>query len=538
VLLSASIPLSLTTILTKTEKFVAKKWTACALLVVLASAVIGSEMVRSGVQSADALNPNKEVQLTLAASPATALPASDIFVVNGRRTSPHISELVSLMGAHGVCFYQSSTAGTNRGLDGVIASDDVVLIKINEQWPYRGGTNTDVLRELLQAIVDHPEGFDGEIVVVDNGQGWGSMNWPQGNADDISQSTQDVVDQFSPAHEVSTYDWQPIRGLRVDEYAAGDLRDGYILYDTRDPDTGIYVSYPKFQTKFGTYISFKFGVWNGTAYEKRVKVINLPVLKSHSVYAVTACLKHYMGVQSEGRMGGLANGHAMVGTGGMGTLMVETGLPTLNIVDAIWVNANPGSGPSTPYSQATRVNVLMASTDPVALDYWAAKHVLVQTARLLGHTRIDSLDPDQEAFGVWLNRTKNEIRSGGYNTTTDEKHMNVYVSPVLATVNFDPDTLNVKSRGRWVTVYLELPDSYRASDIEVSSILLNDTLPVDSAHAAIGDHDQDDRPDLMVKFNRASVVDLVSAGDVVIAVTGNAKGVPFEGLDTVRVIGD
>ncbi|NIV94818.1 DUF362 domain-containing protein, partial [candidate division KSB1 bacterium] len=59
---------------------------------------------------------------------------------------------------------------------------------------------------------------------------------------------------------------------------------------------------------------------------------NMPVLKSHSWYGVTASLKHYMGVQTQR----LANGHQTVATGGMGTLMVETGLPTLNIIDAIW----------------------------------------------------------------------------------------------------------------------------------------------------------------------------------------------------------
>jgi hypothetical protein len=122
----------------------------------------------------------------------------------------------------------------------------------------------------------------------------------------------------------------------------------------------------------------------------------------------------------------------------MGTLMVETGLPTLNIIDAIWINANPYPawmvGPSTYYSYATRVNVLMASTDPVALDYWAAKHVLVQAASLIGYDDTHTVDPDNtersglsEAFGVWLNLTKNEIVAGGYNVTTSEDHMNVYV---------------------------------------------------------------------------------------------------------------
>ena len=426
-------------VLTKTKKFSSKKGRTLALIIIVASVVVSSEQFWGILQLAEAVDPNQEIELALEPRNATAFPASDIYVVNGR-ASAYISELINLMGSHGLLFYKSSTAGANQGPDGLIAHEDVVLIKINEQWPQRGGTSTDVLKELIQAIVDHPDGFVGEIVVADNGQGYGSMNWAQCNAEDRTQSTQDVVDMFSPYYNVSTYDWQPIRGTRVDEYSEGNMTNGYVLYDTRDPETGIYVSYPKFETEFGTYISFKHGIWNGTEYEKRLKVINMPVLKSHWTYGVTASLKNYMGVQSEGSAvsGGLANGHGTVGTGGMGTLMVETGLPTLNIIDAIWINANPYpsrmGGPRTYYSHATSVNVLMASTDPVALDYWAAKHVLVQAASLIGYDDTHTVDPDNtersglsEAFGVWLNLTKNEIVAGGYNVTTDEDHMNVYV---------------------------------------------------------------------------------------------------------------
>ncbi|MDH5793611.1 MAG: DUF362 domain-containing protein [Candidatus Bathyarchaeota archaeon] len=443
-LLSISISLSLTSLLTKTKTFLSKKATTIALLIIVASIILNSEQFWGNIQLARAVNPNQEIQLSLEPRTATAFPASDIFVVNGRAYA-HIGELVNLMGSHGLLFYKSGTSGVNQGPNGLIARDDVVLIKINEEWPYRGGTNTDVLKELIQAIVNHPDGFVGEIVVADNGQWQGSMNWPESNAEDITQSTQDVVDMFLPHHNVSTYTWIPIRGTRVDEYVDGDMTDGYILYDTPDPETDLYVSYPKFRTQFGTYISFKNGVWNGTGYEKRLKVINMPVLKSHSSYGVTASLKHYMGVQTQR----LANGHSTVATGGMGTLMVETGLPTLNIIDAIWINANPPpstlAGPGTPYDRATRTNVLAASTDPVALDYWVAKYVLVETANLIGYIDTKTLDPSNtdksgvsgEAFGVWLNLTKNEIIAGGHNVSNDENHLNIYVSLLIGDINYD-----------------------------------------------------------------------------------------------------
>ena len=440
ILLVLAIPLWLTSTFSKTKKFISEKGVILLFVLVATNLVLSGGEFLGSMQLVEGATPNQELLLTLEPLLASGVPASNLYVVNGRENA-HINDLISLMGANGLLFYESVTSGENKGPEGLIADDDVVLIKINEEWAERGGTNTDILKELIQALVNHPEGFNGEIVVADNGQWGGSMNWPQSNAEDHSQSTQDVVDLFSMDFNVSTYSWIPIRTIRVNEYSEGDVTDGYILYDDPDPETGIKVSYPKFRTVFGTYVSFKQGIWNGTGYEERLKIINLPVLKSHSVYGVTASLKHYMGVQSEGGgwQPGLGNGHATVATGGMGTLMVEAGFPTLNIVDAIYVNANPpgssGSGPGTPYNQGTRVNVLMASTDPVALDYWAATHVLMQTSNLIGHTDTRSIDPDNtnrigvsgEAFGTWLNLTKNEIARGGYSVTSDENRMNVHL---------------------------------------------------------------------------------------------------------------
>ncbi len=434
-------------LVSQTKGFLSRHWKAIlALLIIVPSAFIGVGLVWIFIQPQGNGEPNflpGDIQLTLESQDAVSVPASDIFVTHGRVYS-HISELIDLMGSEGLLFYRSSTTGTNQGPSGLIAANDVILIKFNSQWPYRGGTNTDMLQELIQAIINHPDGFVGEIVLADSGQGVGNLDWSECNAEDQDQSAQDVVDMFSSTYQVSAYDWQDIRPIEVDEYSTGDLNDGYVVYDTADPETGIYVSYPKFQTEYGTYISFRDGIWNGATYEDRLRVINTPVLKSHFVYGVTGAVKNYMGVQSEsasGIPGGLANGHVSVATGGMGTLMVECGLPTLNIMDAIWINANTGPltpfggmGPRTPYSEATRVNVLMASTDPVALDYWAAEHVLVQAANITGETDLHRIDPDTtsgtglvEEFGVWLPLSRDEINSGGYSVTTNENRMNVYV---------------------------------------------------------------------------------------------------------------
>ncbi|UCG00271.1 MAG: DUF362 domain-containing protein [Candidatus Heimdallarchaeota archaeon] len=430
--LSAIAPHTIITSVFTTLKASLAKSKTIFLLILITAVVTGGLFLRSQTE----ISP-QEVILSFESKQATDFPASDIYIVNGRKAA-HFPELISLMSSNDLFFYQSDVEGAFQNPKGLINQNDVILLKFNSQWPARGGTNTDLLKEVIQAIIDHPEGFKGEIIVADNGQGRGHLDWYYANAENHSQSTQDVVDLFSSSYNVSTYDWQTIRDTSVNEYSEGDISDGYVVYDTPDPETQIYVSYPKFETEFGTHISFKYGIWNGTGYEKQLKVINMPVLKSHEIYGVTAATKNYMGVQTEILNGGLANGHESVATGGMGTLMVEFGLPTLNIIDAIWVNANPYpstlTGPYTGYSEATRVNILLVGVDPIALDYWAAKHILIETAKLTGFNDTQTLDPDNvqrwglnEAYGVWLNLTKEEIRRGGYNVTTNEDCMNIFV---------------------------------------------------------------------------------------------------------------
>jgi PKD repeat protein len=431
--LCLSIPFAFTTFVGRTEKTIVKR--AKTLIVLYLACTLAVNVGQFLVSSAQTAKSNsiQEFRLQIEPKNATIQPASDIFLVNGHSSNP-VNELISLMASHGMLFYESNVQGENSGPDGLVARDDVILIKINEQWSQRGGTNTDILKNIIQAIINHPDGFVGEIVVADNGQGYGTMNWQENNAENISQSTQAVVDLFSSSYKVSTYDWQPIRGTRVDEYLAGDNRSGYICYQNEDPQTGIYVSYPKFQTKYGTYVSFKYGIWNGTGYEQRLKVINVPVLKTHGTYGVTGCLKAYMGVQSEGQAvdGGLANGHDSIVFGGMGTLIAQTRFPTLNILDATWINARPNFGPETAYTVATRVNILMASTDPAALDHFASKHVLMQTSLMLGYSNASVLymDPDDTGSGgfhIYLMRTKNILAASGFNVTINENQMNVFV---------------------------------------------------------------------------------------------------------------
>ena len=177
---------------------------------------------------------------------------------------PGLDNLLTLMGSRGQKFYRSASLTTLAGPAGIIAADDVVVIKINYQWDERGGTNTDLLRGLIRAIVDHPDSFTGEVVVCENAQ-FNSVNnfdRPDNNAQDTSLSPHDVVVGFqNQGYTVSHYDWTSIRYNSVDEYSEADTNDGYIVYDY-DPQISGRVSYPKFQTEDGTFISLRDGIWN------------------------------------------------------------------------------------------------------------------------------------------------------------------------------------------------------------------------------------------------------------------------------------
>jgi len=354
---------------------------------------------------------------------------SMIFVEDTDGTGDGVDRLIRSMSNRGFNLYQ-----TPASPNGLIAPGSVVILKINAQWDERGGTNTDLLNAVIQAILDHPQGFTGEIIVADNGQGQagptgsgGSLDWARNNAVDQSQSTLRVVQSFQQrGYRVSAVLWDTFTRVRVQEFSTGDMTEGFVKEDTVR-DTGLAVSYPKFTTEFGTHVSFREGVWNpaaGTYNSEILKVINMPVLKSHRIFQVTGAVKNYMGVPSDQLSRATGRAHNSVGTGGMGTLLAETRLPVLNILDMIWIA--PDGGPRSQYATAVQINKIAASTDPVALDYWASKNILMPEAARLPGGRAASMTPDGTepgTFGHWLRLSMNELHKAGIWATMDETEM-------------------------------------------------------------------------------------------------------------------
>lgn len=123
----------------------------------------------------------------------------------------------------------------------------------------------------------------------------------------------------------------------------------------------------------------------------------------------------------------------------------------------------------------------------------------------------------------------------------------VEVVPTLkATVVVNSNSLNLKSGGNWVTAYIELPKGYDVSNINVSTILVNFTIPVDfSAPSTMGDFDRDGTPDLMVKFNRAEIASFIfnniniedKSTITTLRITGYlTNGTPFQSAATIKIV--
>src|SRR5262245_39373994 len=110
-------------------------------------------------------------------------------------------------------------------------------------------------------------------------------------------------------------------------------------------------------------------------------------------------------------------------------------------------------------------------------------------------------------------------------------------SEALVALDFSPSVLNLASQGLWVTGSLEPASPFAATDIDVASLRLNGTVPVDtSAPTTIGDINGNGIADLTVKFNRAMVELALASGDSVpVTVTGAVDGHPFSATDYIRV---
>jgi len=194
--------------------------------------------------------------------------------------------------------------------------------------------------------------------------------------------------------------------------------------------------------------------------------------------------------------------------------------PTLSVQNA----SDPDSDTLTYDFEVYAEGLLVASVNSIPEDASGTTSVTL-SQELSDNTaytwRARAYDGDR--YGAWMDMAGFSIHLPVLNIT--------------ATIDFDPNTLNQGSNGKWVVVYIELPEDYNAADIDVASVLIGDTVPAEPRPYAVGDDDKDGIPDLMVKFRRADVIGLLPAGDEVqVLVTGTVSTGTVEGVDVRRVI--
>lgn len=390
---------------------------------------------------------------------------SQIFRVNGcpvhdgQLRHVGLDALLHLLSKNGEKFYQTEKPGPMNGRTGLIAANDVVVVKVNAQWKCRGGTNTDMLRGLIHRILCHPDGFKGEVVIFENGQGRPAA------FDGLHNDAE--MDEYGPFPElagkvsvnaeqqdVTTVDYlvkTVFAGKRVSSFLMDPHRKVWIAAD--DHKTNGYrrvgemgmpcVSYPCITTERGNRIELKEGVWTGSDYAQNLKLIHCAVLKDHSGdIGMTGALKIVYGTLSMSD-GTTAKRHYVDLGSQCARMWTEVRAPNLNILDCIWVSFGSmragGQHVSGcigyPPEITSRQNILVAGHDPVAIDYHASKHILFP----LGGESAAAHHPDKNAR--WLSVYKQAVETinnaggiRGHRVSTGDDN-----AELVATGAMDPD---------------------------------------------------------------------------------------------------
>lgn len=355
-----------------------------------------------------------------------SLAPGDASVPDAYLSDPAMNTLLAMLASGGVFLHQSDLHP-----DGIVDSDDIVVIKGNFQWTSRNTTNTDRIKGLIWRILEHPNGFSGEILVCDNTQDIGTgINDNDNNSQDTDQSIPDVVNTFhAKGYPVYYLNWNYIWDDVASEYSDGDYSNGYVY------EGATKISYPKFRSPSGDhYISLRYGIWNsgsGTYDSSRLCIIDFPVLKAHWWAGATIAVKNWIGTlttaYASSRFGSWNTMHDdyFFGSYALVARVMAVTYPKLTIVDATWTTTD---GPIS-LDWVVNTKMIVASTDPVAASWYAAKFILTQVARNPSQT-----NPDQHGnrYGSNLNAWTTFLRdSAGFPCTNDSSEISVYDKTIL-----------------------------------------------------------------------------------------------------------
>ena len=303
---------------------------------------------------------------------------SNIYVSRNGSPDKNLAKVMQMMG----------------GIESVVGQKDIVILKPNSQWWNQGTTNISAMKEIIHLILRIPS-FTGEIIIADNHQkyipdsrGWSYKNVINGDSD--ANNLNQLVSYFNNAgfQNVTKYHWQGYdKGGKV--VTGPSDGDGYVqthIEYTRNGKATI-MTYPIFTSSFSDItIDYKNGAWKNDVYiNRKITVINMAGLNHHSRGA-TSALKNHMGIvelpaddYQRNEFGRFPDGHYnfhSIGSlemgGALGTFLNTIRYTDLNIVTAEWV----GWGNRVDPEIVAHAKTILASRDPVALDYWGTKNIL------------------------------------------------------------------------------------------------------------------------------------------------------------------
>lgn len=321
------------------------------------------------------------------------------------------------------------------GIEKIVGTDDIVVVKPNVQWWNQGVPNLSALKALVDLIMNRSGGFNGEVVIAENchrgSRPWNSAGWShrfERNSDlENIFNMNDLCTRLKGRYgsRFSTCHWVDVdkgnrRVFGPEEgpgYVYCDGSGGVPLISFKNGAGGndhrsVIMTYPVFRTEKGTIIDFKNGVWEKGAYtEQPLRFINFAALNHHSTYCgATSAVKNYLGVSDlsggpDPRNGGQLtrdyyNFHSfpfnkwspgpepgMLGSE-IGVFMDKVRKADLNITTAEWVGLASRLDPPVTHTRA-----VLACTDPVALDYHATKYLLYPNSRIPIHNPDDKESP-------------------------------------------------------------------------------------------------------------------------------------------------
>lgn len=307
--------------------------------------------------------------------------------------------------------------------------------------------------------------MDDSLPEKDNIRGWVYENEINGHIDGISYTMNGLVELYNKnGHpNVTKYHWRD--GGQNANPRWHNAHDGGIVSGPEDCDGYVWtddeytyrpwatwwvkkwvvkMTYPIFTSSYsGITIDLKNGPFQRDGKkghyltDRSVRLINFSVLNDHPDTGVTASVKNYMGivdlscgepdlkgfydVHDCGKIN-LRNGrgiflHRHAKAGPLGYFMRTIRKADLNIITAEWTGYEDRTDPK----KAANTRTILAGKDPIALDYYASKHIMLP----LGGVNAQNHDPDSDssAMAKFLSLAQESAGEG----ILDEDKMKVHI---------------------------------------------------------------------------------------------------------------